>query len=151
MRTALEAGAGAVMADGSALPDADNAALVRSAVELAAAYGAGVEAELGRIEGDEDVTTAVAAGALTDPEQATPFVAVTGAACLAVSIGNVHGAYRAPPDLDWERLATLRQRVAVRSRSTALPASLTATCAARSRSGSRSSTSTPSCASATST
>jgi tagatose 1,6-diphosphate aldolase GatY/KbaY len=113
MRTALEAGAGAVMADGSALPDADNAALVRSAVELAASYSAGVEAELGRIEGNEDVANAVAAGALTDPEQAAPFVAVTGAACLAVSIGNVHGAYRASPDLDWERLATLRRRVAV--------------------------------------
>jgi tagatose 1,6-diphosphate aldolase GatY/KbaY len=113
IRTALEAGVGAVMADGSALPDADNAALVRSAVELAGAYGAGVEAELGRIEGDEDVATAAAAGALTDPDQAGPFVAGTGAACLAVSIGNVHGAYRAPPDLDWARLATLRARVAV--------------------------------------
>lgn len=103
MRTALEAGAGAVMADGPAH-------LVQSAVEL---YGAGVEGELGRIEGDEDVATAVAAGALTDPEHAARFVAETGIACLAVSIGNVHGAYRAPPDLHWERLAALRERVDV--------------------------------------
>lgn len=103
MRTALEAGAGAVMADGPA-------DVVRSAVEL---YGAGVEGELGRIEGNEDVAKAVAAGALTDPEQAARFVAETGVACLAVSIGNVHGAYRAPPELDWDRLAALRGRVAV--------------------------------------
>jgi fructose/tagatose bisphosphate aldolase len=32
----------------------------------------------------------------------------TGAACLAVSIGNVHGTYASTPALDWERLAAIR-------------------------------------------
>jgi ketose-bisphosphate aldolase len=107
MRAALEHGCGAVMADGSRLPDAENAALVRAAAELAAEYGAGVEAELGRIEGDEEVARAARAGALTDPAQAAAFVAETGAACLAVSIGNVHGSYAAPPRLDWDRLDSI--------------------------------------------
>ena len=35
-------------------------------------------------------------------------MAETGADCLAVSIGNVHGVYREPPDLDWARLEAIR-------------------------------------------
>ena len=65
-------------------------------------------AELGGITGDEDVAEAVAAGALTDPAEAADFMAATGADCLAVSIGNVHGDYREPPALDWPRLAAIR-------------------------------------------
>jgi tagatose 1,6-diphosphate aldolase GatY/KbaY len=104
IETALKAGAGAVMADAAQLEFEANVEFVGRAVELARRYGAGVEAELGAIVGDEDVARAVAAGALTDPAQAADFVARTGADCLAVSIGNVHGLYRAPPVLDWERL-----------------------------------------------
>jgi ketose-bisphosphate aldolase len=110
---ALALGVGAVMADGSALPDEDNAAFVREAAALARGAGGHVEAELGRVEGSEDVAAAAAAGALTDPERAAAFVARTGAACLAVSVGNVHGRYARPPRLDWERLAAIRERVNV--------------------------------------
>jgi ketose-bisphosphate aldolase len=108
---ALEQGAGAVMADGSALPFAENVEFVRAAVGLARPHGAGVESELGGITGDEDVATAVAAGALTDPAQARELMVASGADCLAVSIGNVHGIYREPPELDWERLAGIRALV----------------------------------------
>jgi tagatose 1,6-diphosphate aldolase GatY/KbaY len=110
---AFELGVGAVMADGSALPDEENGALVRAAVAHARRAGGHVEAELGRVEGGEDVAAAAAAGALTDPGAAAGFVARTGAACLAVSIGNVHGRYAQPPRLDWERLAAIRERVDV--------------------------------------
>ncbi len=110
IEAALDQGAGAVMADGSALPFDENVAFVRRAAELAAAAGAGVECELGGIAGDEDVAEAVAAGALTEPAQAVEFVAATNADCLAVSIGNVHGDYRDPPALDWPRLAAIREQ-----------------------------------------
>jgi ketose-bisphosphate aldolase len=109
MRRALDAGVTAVMADGSKLPDDDNAALVGAAVSLAAGYGAGVEAELGRIEGDEEVALDAASGVLTDPDAAHDFMDRTGAACLAVSIRNVHGSYREPPRLDWPRLRAIRR------------------------------------------
>lgn len=112
IEAAFELGAGAVMADGSRLPLDANVELVRAAVELGRRVGGYVEAELGGIEGDEDVASAVAAGALTDPEEAAAFVERTGAACLAVSIGNVHGVYREPPALDWPRLERIRERVA---------------------------------------
>lgn len=107
---ALEAGAGAVMADASKRPYEDNVAFVAEAVALAARHGASVEAELGAITGDEDVARAVAAGALTDPDQAVDFIGRTRADCLAVSIGNVHGIYREPPRLDLDRLAEIHRR-----------------------------------------
>lgn len=110
LEAALSSGAGAVLADGSRLLASENAALVRSAVE-ASPTGVGVEAELGHIEGGEDLAAAVAAGALTDPDEAAAFVAETGADCLAVSIGNVHGEYATPPQLDWPRLQRIRERV----------------------------------------
>jgi tagatose 1,6-diphosphate aldolase GatY/KbaY len=108
---ALEAGAGAVLADGSALPFERNIEFVARAAELAHGHGAAVEAELGGIAGDEDVAEAVAAGALTDPAQAADLVARTGAHCLAVSIGNVHGSYREEPRLDWNRLEAIRDAI----------------------------------------
>lgn len=112
IRAALEGGAGAVLADGSGLAYEANVAFVAAAVSLARTYGAGVEAELGGITGDEDVARAVAAGALTEPVQASDLMARSGADCLAVSIGNVHGHYREPPLLDLVRLEAIHALVA---------------------------------------
>jgi fructose/tagatose bisphosphate aldolase len=86
---------------------------VREAVEIADRFGGDVEAELGRIVGDEDVAAEVSGGSLTDPEDAAAFVEGSGAACLAVSIGNVHGKYREPPRLDWEVLEKIGSAVEV--------------------------------------
>jgi tagatose 1,6-diphosphate aldolase GatY/KbaY len=108
---ALAAGVGAVMADGSPLPLDENTALVRAV--KAEAGESGVEAELGHIEGGEDVAAAAGAGAFTDPDQAAVFVAATAADCLAVSIGNVHGHYASAPALDWDRLGAIRERLDV--------------------------------------
>jgi tagatose 1,6-diphosphate aldolase GatY/KbaY len=113
IEAALVAGVGAVMADASSLPYEENVSFVRRAVELARRSDASVEAELGMIAGDEDVAVAAAAGALTDPLQAEEFVHRTRIACLAVSIGNVHGIYREPPYLDWERLEAIESRMSV--------------------------------------
>ena len=110
---ALEEGATAVMADGSRLQYDANVALAQDVRALAGRHGAGVEAELGHIEGGEDVAAATARGALTDPDEAAGFVAATRADCLAVSIGNAHGHYASPPQLDWTLLARIRERVDV--------------------------------------
>jgi tagatose 1,6-diphosphate aldolase GatY/KbaY len=110
---AFELGAGAVMADGSHAPFEENVALVQEARRLADRSGGAVEAELGHVTGGEDVAAATEAGALTDPAEATRFVAATGVALLAVSIGNVHGAYAGEPRLDWDRLAEIERAVDV--------------------------------------
>jgi tagatose 1,6-diphosphate aldolase GatY/KbaY len=108
VEAAFDLGVGAVMADGSKLPLEENVELVR-----AAGRRGEVEAELGGIEGQEDVATAAAAGALTEPDEAAVFADRSGAACLAVSIGNVHGIYAESPKLDWARLEEIRRRVSI--------------------------------------
>lgn len=108
---ALEAGIDVIMADGSKLPDEENVAFVRAAGALAQKYGASLEAELGRIEGNEEVARGVRPSGFTDPAAAAEFVAATGVECLAVSIGNVHGRYASPPMLDFELLAEIDEAV----------------------------------------
>ncbi|WP_326565778.1 class II fructose-bisphosphate aldolase [Amycolatopsis rhabdoformis] len=104
IRAAIEAGADAVLADGSHLPPEENAAFVRKVL----AFGAVVEAELGSIPGDEDRATAVDVAGKTDPADVRPFLEASGAQLLACSAGNVHGHYRGTPALDWPRLARIR-------------------------------------------
>lgn len=110
---ALDLGVDAVMADGSHLDLDENLAFTQAAAELASTAGAAIEAELGRITGDEDLLSAATAGGLTDPDEAASFVAETRPACLGVSIGNVHGAYVGEPRLDLDRLSAIRACVNV--------------------------------------
>ncbi len=107
-------GLSSALADGSHLTFAENIAFTRRAVELAARYGGAIEAELGYLAGTEDgITVEEIASSLTDPTQAHEFVAATGAASLAVSIGNVHGYTPIPPPLDFARLAQIAAQVEV--------------------------------------
>lgn len=110
---AFRLGLGSVMADGSHLALDENIAFVAAAAEIAAQNGGGVEAELGRIEGNEEVAEVVASGRLTDPDEAARLVGETGVSCLAVSIGNVHGHYREAPALRWDVLDAVRRRIDV--------------------------------------
>jgi tagatose 1,6-diphosphate aldolase GatY/KbaY len=110
---AFDLGAGAVMADGSRLPYEANVDLVVAAQELARRAGGAVEAELGHVAGTEDIAQATESGGLTDPDEARRFVEATGTACLAVSIGNVHGTYARTPQLDWPRLGAIEAAVGV--------------------------------------
>ncbi|MEU1179269.1 class II fructose-bisphosphate aldolase [Streptomyces sp. NPDC005820] len=111
----LKAGYTSVMVDGSHLPFAENIALTREAVRRARDHGAWVEAELGALPGDEDVSTnaTACAAALTDPAQAAEFVAATDVDALAVAVGNVHGFTAAPIRLDLDRLSAIHSAVPV--------------------------------------
>ena len=123
---AAAAGVDAVMADGSRLPYEENLAFSAAVAQELRPLGIAVEAELGRVEGDEDLAAQAAGGALTDPDEAAAFSGASGVDCLAVSIGNVHGHYASTPVLDWERLERLRAR-ARRCRCTGPPALRTPT------------------------
>lgn len=103
---AIAAGYSSVMIDGSALPFAENIAVTRATVEMAAGSGIPVEAELGKVGGKED--DLVADGGYTDPADAARFVAETGVGSLAVAIGTAHGIYAGTPVLDIERLRAIR-------------------------------------------
>lgn len=117
LKKALDMGFTSVMYDGSALSFEVNAANTRIAVELADAYGASVEAEIGAMgrqefssigEGEEGEATE---GCYTDPEQAERFVEATGVDALACSFGTVHGLYITEPKLDFDRISQIRNRI----------------------------------------
>lgn len=111
----LDAGYTSVMIDGSHLPYEENVALTREATRRAHDAGAWIEAELGALAGDEDVSTgaAAASGSMTDPAQAAAFAEATGIDALAVAVGNVHGFTPEPVRLDLERLAAIHTAVPV--------------------------------------
>jgi tagatose 1,6-diphosphate aldolase GatY/KbaY len=114
IRAALGAGLTSIMADGSGLSYADNVAFTREMVALTHQHKGTVEAELGRLAGTEDdLTVEEYEARLTDPDQATDFVAQTGPDALAVCIGNIHGRYRGEPRLDFDRLDAIRKAVSI--------------------------------------
>ncbi len=114
IREALKAGMTSVMADGSPLDYAKNLAFTHEMTQLAHTYDAVVEAEIGRISGTEDgLTIAEKEAKMTDPDQAVEFVRATQVDSLAVTIGNVHGEYKSPPQLDFDRLARIRSLISI--------------------------------------
>jgi len=100
IKSALDNGFISVMYDGSHLPFDENAAMTRKVVELAATYGASVEAELGLVGGFGLERTNNTANVLTQPDEVEQFVERTGVDSLAVSIGTSHGVYPQLPQLD---------------------------------------------------
>lgn len=111
---AIEAGFSSVMIDASALPFEENLALTRRVVERAHPAGVTVEAELGRLVGEEgEIVVKGPEAAQTDPGEAKAFVEETNVDCLAVCIGTQHGQYRFEPNLNIERLKSIREAVSV--------------------------------------
>ncbi|HET91226.1 MAG TPA: class II fructose-1,6-bisphosphate aldolase [Chloroflexi bacterium] len=110
----LRHGFTSIMRDASKLPFDENVAEIRKVVGAAHAVGVPVEAELGRLVGVEDhVVVSEREQAMTDPDEAAAFVEATGCDFLAVSIGNAHGFYKGEPNLDFDRLQAIRDRVDV--------------------------------------
>ncbi|HHY14299.1 MAG TPA: class II fructose-1,6-bisphosphate aldolase [Thermoanaerobacterales bacterium] len=101
-----------VMIDGSMLPYEENLKITKKVVEIAKAVGVSVEAELGRIGGTEDNIHVSEKDVLfTDPEEARVFVEETGVDALAIAIGTAHGQYKGEPELDFDRLKEIAEKV----------------------------------------
>lgn len=110
---ALGTGFTSVMIDASTEPLEENVRRTRKVVELANVFGATVEAELGRVGGQEFYGHKDPSASFTDPEEAKQFVEDTGVGALAVAIGSVHGIYRESPRLDFPRLAAIRKAAGI--------------------------------------
>ena len=119
---AVVAGFTSVMIDHSDLPFEENIRLTKEVVKMAHAAGVSVEAELGHvgvsdestlagIQDEKQRSTMASASKLTIPEELKRFVEETGVDCVAVSIGNQHGAYKnnITPHIDFELLDRLHQ------------------------------------------
>lgn len=103
VRQALELGFTSVMYDSSTHPFEENIGRTREVAEMAKAYGATVEAELGLVGGSEDGSCDHGIRC-TDPRDAKIFCERTGVDALAVAIGNAHGNYPAAPKLEFDVL-----------------------------------------------
>jgi fructose-bisphosphate aldolase class II len=108
---ALKLGFTSVMYDCSTENYETNVKNVAEMVRICHAMGVTVEGELGHVGDNEG------AGKLekpsdyyTDPDVAEDYVRRTGIDSLAVAVGNAHGDYKFPPQLDFERIETIAGR-----------------------------------------
>lgn len=111
---AIHAGFTSVMIDGSHYPLEENIALTQKVVDVAHALGVSVEAELGRIGGQEDdlvVDDAEAAYAI--PEECKELVEATGVDCFAPALGSVHGPYKGEPNLGFDHMKKIDSLVGI--------------------------------------
>lgn len=108
----LDLGFTSVMYDGSELPYEQNLANTAIAVELAARYGASVEAEMGSM-GARESGSAGGESIYTDPLQAKEFVDETGIDALACAFGTAHGIYLKKPKLDFDRVEKIHEMIDV--------------------------------------
>src|SRR5471030_1589707 len=100
------------MIDASQYDFEQNIEKVSQTVRLCHGFDASVEAELGRLGGQEDDLNVDAADSFfTDPLAAKEFVQRTGIDSLAVAIGSAHGLYEGEPKLDFVRLEKIRNCV----------------------------------------
>lgn len=108
----IRMGYSSVMIDGSHHPFEENVKLTRKVVEAAHAVGVSVEAELGKLGGvEDDVSVDEKDATFTDPDEAVEFVEKTGVDALAIAIGTAHGVYKGDPELDFERLKNIKEKV----------------------------------------
>lgn len=105
----VDLGFKSTMIDASHLEYEDNIKTVKEVVEYAHKYDATVEAELGRLGGQEDdLIVDEKDSKYTNPEQAKEFVEKTGIDSLAIAIGTAHGLYQGAAKLDFDRLKEIR-------------------------------------------
>lgn len=104
---ALKLGFTSVMFDGSAGDSDKNISDTKEVVRIAHAMGATVEGEIGHV-GEAITCDNATSDRYTTVKEAKDFLAATGVDALAIAIGTAHGAYKANPCLDIDRLKEIR-------------------------------------------
>lgn len=107
---ALQLGFTSVMFDGSAGERDKNIADTKEVVRIAHAMGATVEGEIGHV-GEAINCDNATSDRYTTAKEANDFLDATGVDALAIAIGTAHGAYKAKPCLDIERLKEIRKNI----------------------------------------
>lgn len=102
-KAAIDAGFTSVMIDASHHSFEENVEITSKVVEYAHAKGVSVEAELGRVGGQED--DVVSDGVVyADAKECQELVEKTGIDCLAPALGSVHGPYKGEPNLGFKEM-----------------------------------------------
>jgi len=108
-KTAIDAGFTSVMIDASHHPLDENIAMTKQVVDYAHARGVSVEAELGRVGGQEDHVVAESMYAI--PAECQKLVKETAVDCLAPALGSVHGPYQGEPKLGFEQMTVINELI----------------------------------------
>lgn len=110
----IDIGFSSAMIDASHDPFEENVRKTSEIVEYAKKRGVTVEAELGRLVGQEDDLIVDEKDSLfTDPNLAAQFAQDTKIDSLAVAIGTAHGLYKSDPKLDFKRLSQIKDNVSI--------------------------------------
>lgn len=104
----LDAGFNSIMIDASEKPFNQNVEITAQVVDMARAYGANVEAELGYVA---KLNQTQNNKGFTQPNEAKLFVESTGVNALAVAVGTAHGFYKHEPKLELELLNEINNAV----------------------------------------
>ena len=110
---AIDIGYNSLMIDGSAYPFEENIRRTKEVVDRFHPLCIPVEGELGHVGAETNYEEALAHYQYTDPSQAAEFVERTGLDSIAIAIGNQHGVYTAPPKINFEILAKVRESVSI--------------------------------------
>ncbi|TDM10537.1 class IIb fructose-bisphosphate aldolase FdaB [Macrococcus lamae] len=102
-KEAIDAGFTSVMIDASHHSFEENVEITKKVVDYAHSKGVSVEAELGRVGGQED--DVVSDGVVyADARECQELVEKTGIDCLAPALGSVHGPYKGEPNLGFKEM-----------------------------------------------
>lgn len=110
---AIDIGYNSLMIDGSAYSFEENIRQTKEVVDKFHPLCIPIEAELGHVGAETNYEEALANYMYTDPDQAAEFVDRTGIDSLAIAIGNQHGAYTAPPQINFDILEKVRNSVSI--------------------------------------
>lgn len=110
-KAAIDAGFTSVMIDASKHPLEENIAITKEVVDYAHPRGVSVEAELGRVGGQEDDVVAESMYAI--PSECVRMVKETGIDCIAPALGSVHGPYHGEPHLGFKQMEEIHGLVGI--------------------------------------
>jgi len=114
IKKCIDAGWSSVMIDASSMPLEDNIEMTKKVVAMAKSKGVTVEGELGSIVGvEDDIFVNEQASHLADPEACVKFVELTGVDVLAPAIGTAHGIYHKEPNVNFDLLREIADKVSV--------------------------------------
>lgn len=108
---AIDAGFTSVMIDASRHELEENIRITKAVVDYAHEKGVSVEAEVGHIGGTEDNITSSATNATL--EDCLTLYENTGIDALAPALGSVHGFYKGEPNLDFETMSVINEKLPI--------------------------------------
>lgn len=105
----LKLGCTSIMFDGSALPIEENAAQTGEIIRICHAFGVPVEAEIGELARLDDLGRISGSSNVADPKNVRRYLELCSPDSLAIGIGNAHGFYKGPVNIQIDVLKECRK------------------------------------------